>query len=380
MRSSDRHGVNVPLVGRLALLGFSALLGRFATFAQSQGPPTQGTAAPISSPSAPNQEIGRDTIRETLQQPEHQIPGSISGAVLDQSGAIVAGAQATLLRADQPPNQQIVAQDGQFTFVDVAPGPFQLTITAPGLAPQTISGNLQAGESYVAPQISLRVASELTELRVEPPREEIAEEQIKNQEKQRLFGVVPNFYVSYVPNAFPLTSRQKFELAWRTVIDPFTFVLNGAVAGIEQSQNAFSEYGQGAAGYGKRFGASYADLVSSTFIGSALLPSILKQDPRYFYKGTGTKRSRLLYALANSVICKGDNGRWQPNYSNISGSLIAGGISNLYYPKSDQNRVAFVFENTAIGIGETAVYDIFQEFFLHKVTSKRANQQNPSHI
>jgi hypothetical protein len=203
--------------------------------------------------------------------------------------------------------------------------------------------------------------------------------QIKQQEKQRVLAVMPNFYVSYVPDAVPLTSKQKFELAWRMVIDPFTFALNGAIAGAEQAENRFSGYGQGAQGYGKRFGASYGDIVSSTFIGSAILPSILKQDPRYFYKGTGSKRSQLLYAIANSVICKGDNKHWQPNYSNVLGSLAAGGLSNLYYPKNDRNRVGFVFENTAIGIGETAVLDVFQEFFIRKLTPKPANH-NPSTI
>ena len=105
-----------------------------------------------------------------------------------------------------------------------------------------------------------------------------------------------------------------------------------ALAGIEQAQNHFSGYGQGAEGYGKRFGAGYADTVAGTFIGGAILPSLLKQDPRYFYKGTGSKPSRFRMRIANALICKGDNGRWQTNYSNILGSLAAGGISNLYYP------------------------------------------------
>jgi len=254
-----------------------------------------------------------------------------------------------------------------------------MTIAAEGLAPETVTGVLQAGETFEAAQISLRVASAVTEVRVEPPREEIAEEQIREQEKQRVLAIMPNFYVSYIPNAVPLSSKQKFHLAWRTVIDPFTFGLNGAIAGAEQAGNQFAGYGQGAQGYGKRFGAGYADIVSNIFIGSAILPSILKQDPRYFYKGTGTKHSRLLYALANSVICKGDNGRWQPNYSNIAGSLAAGGISNLYYPKEDRSRVGLIFENTAIGIGETAVLDVFQEFFIRKLMPK-TGKQNPSKI
>jgi hypothetical protein len=299
--------------------------------------------------------------------------------VVDQSGAIVAGAQATLIRENQPPKQQAVDGNGRFSFADVAPGPFQLNIAAPGLATQTISGVLQPGDNYVAPEVALRVAPAVTSVRVEPPQEEIAEEQIKEQEKQRVLAIMPNFYVSYVPDAVPLSSKQKFKLAFRTVTDPFTFVLNGAFAGAEQAENQFSGFGQGAQGYGKRFGAGYADIVSATFIGSAILPSILKQDPRYFYKGTGSKRSRLLYALANSVICRGDNRHWQPNYSYIGGSLAAGGIANLYYPKADRSRVGFIFETTGIGIGETAVLDVLQEFFIRKLTTRSA-KQDPSKI
>jgi len=306
--------------------------------------------------------------------------GSISGSVLDQSGAAVAGAVVTLIRENQAPgqpvapSQQVVADDGQFSFAAVAFGPFELTITAPGLATETLAGVLQSGENYVAPQITLRVATAFTSVRVELPRVEIAEEQIKEQEKQRVLAVMPNFYVSYIPDAVPLTSKQKFELAWKVVVDPFTLGLNGVIAGAEQAQNQFAGFGQGAQGYGKRFGAGYANIVSGTFIGGAILPSILKQDPRYFYKGTGSKRSRLLYALANSVMCKGDNRRWQPNYSGIAGSLAAGGLSNLYYPKNDRYRVGLVFENTGLGIGETAILEVLQEFFIRKITPKHSKQ------
>jgi len=156
--------------------------------------------------------------------------------------------------------------------------------------------------------------------------------------------------VTYIPNAVPLTSKQKFKLAWKTVIDPFTLVAVAGAAGVEQAQDHFAEYGQGAQGYAKRFGAGYADTASGVFIGAALLPSLLKQDPRYFYKGTGSTRSRALYAIANSFVCKGDNGRWQTNYSNILGSLAAGGISNLYYPRQDRNGLGLTFENAGLGL------------------------------
>src|SRR5208337_5439456 len=177
-------------------------------------------------------------------------------------------------------------------------------------------------------------------------------------------------YVSYLPNAVPLNSKQKFKLALRTVVDPFTLVFVGGAAGVEQAQNHFAEYGQGAQGYGKRFGAGYADMVAGTFIGAAILPSLLKQDPRYFYKGSGSKPSRFVYAIGNSVICKGDNGRWQANYSNILGSFAAGGISNLYYPARDREGAGLTFETGLIGIGTTAAANILQEFVVRKFTPK----------
>jgi hypothetical protein len=220
---------------------------------------------------------------------------------------------------------------------------------------------------YFVPAGGLAPATLSTEVQVEAPRTEVAEEQVKAQEKQRVLGAIPNFYVSYDPNAVPLTSKLKFQLAWKTMIDPVTFALTAIGAGVQQSQNTFSGYGQGAQGYAKRFGASYVDDATSTFIGSALLPSLLKQDPRYFYKGTGSTRSRVLYAIANSVICKGDNQRWQPNYSAILGGLASGGISNLYYPPKDRGA-ALVFENTLIGTGTTAVLNLFQEFVVKRFT------------
>ena len=363
-RPSSRTVRNLVLVLG-SLLGLCLLLCSRPESARGQSeqhaPEAGQPVAPDSSPS------------EGEKKTDQQIPGTISGTVVDQSGAVVAGALATLTRENQAPNQQVVGDDGQFSFANVAPGPFQLIITAASLTAQTISGKLQPGENYVAPQISMRVATEVTSVRVEPPPVEVAEMQIKDQEKQRVLAIMPNFYVSYVPNAVPLTPKQKFELARKMALDPFTFALSGAIAGAEQAGNQFSGYGQGAQGYGKRFGASYAEIFSGTFIGSAILPSILKQDPRYFYKGTGSKRSRLLYALANSVICKGDNRHWQPNYSYVAGSLAAGGIADLYYPKKDRNRVGFVFENTGIGLGETAFLDVLQEFFIRKLTPKHAS-------
>jgi hypothetical protein len=270
---------------------------------------------------------------------------------------------------DQSPIQEAqTGEDGQYSFANIAPGPFQLSISAEGFVSNSSSGTLRSGENIVIPKMTLVLTTEVTEVRVELSTIEIAQEQIKDQEKQRVLGFIPNFYVTYIPNAAPLNTRQKFELAWKSTLDPVTFAITGAVAGIQQANNQFSGYGQGAQGYAKRYGASYADVVTNTFIAGAILPSLLKQDPRYFYKGTGSVRSRVFYAIANSVICKGDNGQWQANYSGILGGLAAGGISNLYYPASDRGA-GLTFENAAIGIGASAAANLLQEFVIRKLST-----------
>ncbi len=308
------------------------------------------------------------------QLPAQRLPGSISGTIIDRTGTGVVGARVKLTQDEQSPSREVVSDDqGKFFFTNIAPGPFHLTVTSEGFAPQTSSGNLGSGENYTAPEIALALATNITEVRVSFTQVELAQEQLKDQEKQRVFGVIPNYYVSYVANAAPLNTRQKFQLAWKSTVDPFTFGFTAAIAGIEQAQNRFSGYGQGAQGYAKRYGASYGDLVTSTYIGGAILPSLLKQDPRYFYKGTGSKKSRALYAIANAVICKGDNAHWQPSYSAILGSLASGAISNLYYPASDRDGVALTFENALIGIGASAGANLLQEFVIRKLTPNVPN-------
>jgi hypothetical protein len=366
-RSLDRKAVS----SAIRFAGFAGLSLLFCVFpAVAQSPAQQSAPAPSAAGPLP------DAPAANLPLPDPQSPGSISGTVVDPSGAAVAGAHVVLTRDDKSPKQEVISgDDGQFSFASIAPGPFQITVTSELFTTQKTSGILHSGESLVLPQIVFALATEMTQVQVTVPRVEIAAEELKVEEKQRVFGVIPNFYVSYIPNAAPLASKQKFQLAWRSTIDPVNFVLTGAIAGVQQADNTFSGYGQGAQGYAKRYGASYADFVGGTFVGSALLPSLLKQDPRYFYKGTGTVRSRVFYALANSVICKGDNGHWQPNYSSILGSLAAGGISNAYYPAQNRDGAGLTFENALIGIGETAATNLLQEFVIRKLTPNAPDPQ-----
>ncbi len=359
-------GMTMPRYTWAVLLSLSVLPSCFS--AQAQQPPiVPGVESGV--PQAPG-----TAASSGEQLPDQRLSGSIRGGVVDQTGTAVVGARVRLTREDQSPNLEVLSgDDGQFSFTNIAPGPFHLTIGSDGFAAQTFSGILHSGEIYAVPQTTLAIATAIAEVRVVPSRTEVAEDEIKEEEKQRVLGVVPNFYVSYVQNAAPLSSKQKFELAWKTTVDPVNFGLTAVIAGIQQAQNDFSGYGQGAQGYAKRYGASYADSVTGTLIGSAILPSLLKQDPRYFYKGSGSKRSRVLYAIANSVICKGDNGHWQANYSSVLGSLAAGGISNLYYPAKNRDGAELTFENALIGIGATAAANLLQEFLIRKLTPSASN-------
>ncbi|HEV3481313.1 MAG TPA: carboxypeptidase-like regulatory domain-containing protein [Candidatus Acidoferrales bacterium] len=356
---------------RLSVIGLRSLLWLslgLLLFAMPSSALAQSTQIPSATTAQGSQPAAPATDSPATQQPDQQSSATLSGTVVDQTGAAVAGAQVSLMREDQSPKQEVPSgDDGQFSFDNLAPGLFHLTSAAPGFATQTSSGVLQSGEARIVPPITLILAAATTQVRVGLTPTEIAEVQIQTEEAQRVLGFIPNFYVSYVPDAVPLSSKQKFQLAWRSMFDPVTFGVTAAVAGLEQQANVFSGYGHGPEGYAKRFGAAYADRATSTFIGSAVLPSLLKQDPRYFYKGTGSTRSRLLYAIKNSVICKGDNGRWQPNYSYILGDFTSSGLSNLYYPAQDRG-VGLTFANAFIGIGATAAGNILQEFVIRKLT------------
>jgi len=189
-----------------------------------------------------------------------------------------------------------------------------------------------------------------------------AEEQLKQEEAQRVMRIIPNFNTSFIPNAAPLSARQKFELAFRGAVDPFQFAAAAIDGAISQSRNGFDGYGEGAQGYAKRFGASYADSFDSAMIGNALLPVLLRQDPRYFRKGTGGFANRFFYAISTSVRCRNDKGKWVPNYSDLLGSLAAGGISNLYYPASDRG-VGLTLQRAMTQAGEGAIGAVFFEFW-----------------
>jgi hypothetical protein len=291
---------------------------------------------------------------------------SLTGFVADTGDASIPAARVVLTQPNLPALETTTTTDGQFAFPTVAPGPFTLAISAAGFAPAQTSGTLIPGEARDLATIVLASAT-TTDVSVTATQTDIAEAQINLEEKQRVLGVFPNFYVSYLADPEPLDAKQKYELALHTMVDPISFVLNGITAGIQQADDIYS-WGEGAQGYAKRYAASYGTFLTGTLLGNAVLPTLFRQDPRYFYKGSGSIKSRIFYALAMSVVCKGDNHHYQPDYSGILGGALAYGLSNAYYPAPNRSGVRLIVEGTAIGIGIAGLQNVMQEFLIRKLT------------
>lgn len=303
--------------------------------------------------------------------------GSIIGTVLDPNGSPAASAVVRLTTGDSTFSQEVLSGDnGEFSFANVTPGPFKLSVSAEGFEKQDISGELKSGQVNLLRPIVISIATVVTDVRVTVDPVEVATAEVKEQEQQRVLGVFPNFYVTYIQDAAPLTTKLKFQLAWKSSTDPVTIVGTGILGGMQQAGDQYAEFGQGAEGYAKRFGANYVDVFASTFLSGVVFPSLLKQDPRYYYQGTGSIRSRLLHAIENAVKCKGDNGHWQVNYSNIAGSFAGAALSSTFYPTN--NVGTFILSGGAIRLGESSLTGVIQEFVLRKLTKKKSRSANSS--
>jgi carboxypeptidase family protein len=307
---------------------------------------------------------------QIVQTPEVQL-GRIMGTVIDVNGDPVIGATVALTTPDLVDRRTAVtAENGSFEFDDLKPGvPYVVMISAEGFENWTSPAiALEPSQFNLLGGIQLRIATAHTTVEVTANGGEAAGEQLRAEEKQRILGILPNFYVSYDPDAEPLTTKLKFDLALRVAIDPVTFAGVAVISGAKQAANS-PHYGQGAEGFGKRFGATAADGFTDIMIGGAILPSLLHQDPRYFYQGTGTTKSRLRHAILSPFIAKGDDGNWGPNYSSLGGDLASSAIANLYYPRSNRGA-GLVFGNFAIGTAERIGASLAQEFLLGRFTRR----------
>jgi Carboxypeptidase regulatory-like domain len=301
-------------------------------------------------------------------------PGYIRGTVTDASGAIVPGATVILEGPTQQDTRSVVANDDAFfEFDNVKAGvPYHVTVNVQGFAAWRSDTLVLTPGQFSLTNVKLSLQGETASVVVTASREEIARAQVKLEEQQRVFGFIPNFYTTYDHNAVPLTAKLKFELALKVSVDPVTFAGTGFLAALNQADD-YPDFVQGMKGYGQRFGAVYANDLTDIMVGGAILPSILHQDPRYFYQGTGTTKSRLLHALSSPIICKGDNGRWQPNISSLGGYLASGAIANAYYPQSNRG-IGLVTNLFAVDFSANIANGVLQEFVLRKFTPSVKNQ------
>lgn len=306
------------------------------------------------------------------QQPSAPGPqsGTIVGTVLDFTGGILAGATVLLEGPNHETERQVLTQGNGFFKLDgiKAGTPYHVSVSAKGFANwKSDDIILTPGQYLILKDVNLRVAIVQVTVNVVPP-EEVAVEQVKAQEKQRIAGVLPNFYVVYDHDAVPLTPKLKFRLAIKLLTDPVTsagFALNAAAYQVA----GYPGWDRNAKGYGQRLGATFAGGYTKILVGDGVLASLLHQDTRYFFQGTGTTKSRLLHALSTPFVLKGDNGRREINFSDIGGDLASGAMANAYYPDKDRGA-GLVLSSALIGAGGRMANAVAQEFFFHKFTSR----------
>ncbi|MBV8051307.1 MAG: carboxypeptidase regulatory-like domain-containing protein [Acidobacteriaceae bacterium] len=317
----------------------------------------------------------RLAAQSIVEAPESK-SGRVIGTVLDLNGDAIPNANVELRRSDSEDRRRVVTPgNGFFEFQDVTPGvPYEISVTAQDFAAWTSpSITLQPGQFKIVTGIKLRIETQQTTVNVHYDPVEVATEQLKIEETQRVFGILPNFYVTYEENAAPLTAKMKFKLALRVSVDPVTTAGVLLVASSKQAADT-PNYGQGWGAFGERIGAVGADGISDIMIGGAILPSLLHQDPRYFYQGTGTTGSRVRHALFSPFVARNDNGSWGPNYSSIGGDLASSALANLWYPKSNRGA-QLVFGQFAIGTAERMGASLAQEFLIARFTRRAGHMK-----
>ena len=305
-----------------------------------------------------------------------QKPGIIIGTAVDVNGDPVPNAKVELKSFDSKDRRTVnTRESGSFEFRDVQSGvPYEITVNAQDFAGwKSSSITLEPGQFKIVTGIQLRIEAQKTTVDVHYDPVQVAAQQLKVEEHQRVFGIIPNFYTSYEKDPAPLTAKMKFQLALKVSADPVTAAGVFGFASIRQAANS-PKFGQGWGAYGERIGVTAADGFTDIMIGGAILPSLLHQDPRYFYQGTGTTSSRIRHAMLSPFIARSDSGKWEPNYSSIGGDLASASLSNLYFPQANRG-VGLVFGNFAIGTAERIGASLAQEFIIGKFTKRGGHVQ-----
>ena len=318
-------------------------------------------------PDAPGRDAGRALAAEPQAQEPQAATASVTGKVLDINGAPVPGATVTIsLPGGMTRRVGTANNEGRFEFSGLAAEKVLITITAEGL--ETFVSNevrLVPGQQYQLPKIALPITAANASVSVTVTEDELATAEVKEQEKQRVLGVIPNFYTSYLWDAAPMRDKQKFHLMFKSAVDPEVFIVVGLRAGVQQYRGTYPGYGTGLAGFMARYGAAYGDSVTGRIIGRALLPVVFNQDPRYFFRGSGSVSSRLVYALSRAVVCRGDNGKNQPNYSQVIGNFASAGLRNLYLPAENRKGSEVLLDGFTL-TGLNAATNLIREFLPRK--------------
>lgn len=294
--------------------------------------------------------------------------GRLSGLVVDAQGDPIPAAKVILsARGRFDERTATTAEDGSYSFTGLPAFSFRVTVSAAGFTPvASVEFPVHAGETDTAPKVVLAVASSAASVDVVATQEQVATEEVREQEHQRVLGVFPNFYTSYIWKAEPMSTKLKFKLAGRSLVDPAALLLVAGTAGAEHYNGTYPDYGPGIEGYGKRFGAAYGDTVTGRMVGSAILPTLLHQDPRYFYQGSGSIASRSLHAVASTFITRSDKGTTQINFSHLGGSLAAGAVANAYHPPASRG-LGLTFETFGITTGANMIGNLIREFAFRKL-------------
>jgi hypothetical protein len=339
------------------LLASLQLLAQTAATPPPAPPEAETSQQPPQLPSPAGVQNGRQ------MSPASQ-PATVVGTVTDVNDDPILGADVVLEGPALTDRRTAMTdENGFFEIRDAESGlPYHVNVSSLGFRDWTSPAfTLEPGQYKILDVGKLRIKELQTTVTVTPESsDEIAIQQVKVEEKQRGFGVIPNFFEVYEPNPAPLTAKLKFKLSFRVARDPFSIAGVAMLAGVGQSAKK-PYYGVGFEGFAQRFAADYTTQFSDIMIGGAILPSLLHQDPRYYYKGTGTKKSRFLHAISNIIITRGDSGHLQPNYSTLGGDLASAAISNAYYPGSNRGA-PLVFENFGINTAVHMFARILQEF------------------
>ncbi|MDE2467112.1 MAG: carboxypeptidase regulatory-like domain-containing protein [Alphaproteobacteria bacterium] len=325
----------------------------------------------MSNISAPAQVVDQSSPLTRNESTTSVAVSGISGTVLDTNGDVIEGAHLQLSKTGSSGFllQMNSGAMGQFEFANLEPGTYTVTVSRDGMTTFVSKPiTLHSEAPVVVPDVVLRFLAATTSVIV-MDKETASIEQVKIAEQQRVLKVFPNFYSSFDWNAPSMLPKQKYHLAVRTLIDPVTFLTTGAIAGVEQNRNVFPSFGGGISGYGKRYGAAFANQASGELLTRAIFPSMFHTDPRYFIMSKGSAKARALHAIASTFVTRGDNGSQKVNFAEILGDFSAAAWSNAYFPANERG-VNLVLINGFGGLGGNMLNNLIREFVLDRLTTR----------